>query len=91
MIIIEKTAGLEPGQIRERVLRDCMFIAGNRVDFWIHKEAEGREIALNTDDDPIRPGMLAYQNYEEGCVPVQEWRDQKGLELWTSICDEIGL
>lgn len=92
MIIIEKTASLTPGELREKIFRICMFIAAERKDFWIHVEKEGREIAINTDDDPIRPGMLAYGEYQEGGVPRAEWREpETRAELWPSICQELGL
>ena len=92
MIIIENTASLTPGELRKKVFRCCNFIAHNHVDFWIHVEKNGCEIAINTDDDPIRPGMLAYEEYQEGGVPVAEWCDPETRgELWLSICQEFGL
>lgn len=92
MIIIENTASLTPGELRKKVFRCCNFISHNRVDFWIHVEKHGCEIAINTDDDPIRPRMLSYEEYQEGGVPVAEWLDAgtRG-ELWLSICQEFGL
>lgn len=89
MIIIENTSNKTTDEVRDFVLATVAYFCMQKKSIWIHKEKEGREVAINTDDDPIRPGMLAYETYAEGGVDFSG-----GQGLWpayASICGELGL
>ena len=68
MIIIQNTVGKTVSEIRNTVILAIAWASNYNSSIWIHVEKEGREVAVNTDDDPIRPGMLAYENYKEGGI-----------------------
>lgn len=72
MIIIENTVGKTASEIRGAVILAVATATGRNPKVWVHVEKEHREIAVNTDDDPIRPGMLAYQEYKEGGVTLDD-------------------
>lgn len=89
MIIIQNTGKMQPDEVREFVLTVFLLFAQKKATIWIHKEKHGREVAINTDDDPIRPGMLAYDDYLEGGVDFSG--DVKFWPLWELACQELEL
>jgi len=89
MIIIENLSNKTNTQVCEFVLGILGFFAQRGGTIWFHKEREGREIIVNTDDDPVRPGMLSYDEYDEGGVTLGP--DGAFLNAWEDIHDEINL
>ena len=75
MIIIENTVGKSNADILKAISGDLDFIEKSVVDtndvtVWIHKEKEGREVILNTNDHPLLPGHLSFSDYEEGGIEL---------------------
>ena len=60
MIIIDNTTGKSRAEVRSALFVAASYAAARNPKIWLHVEKQGREIAVNTDDDPIRPGVLAY-------------------------------
>lgn len=87
MIIIVQTAGKTVPEIRQILWTlICVAIAINpRV--WVHIDKERREVAVNTDDDPIRPGQLAYgqDDYADTGVSLYQGID------YAEVVEELGL
>lgn len=72
MIIIENTIGKTDSEIRGTVIVAVALATGRNPKVWVHVEKEHREVVVNTDDDPVRPGMLSYENYNEGGVSLDD-------------------
>ena len=72
MIIIENTVGKTDSEIRGTVIVAVALATGRNPMVWVHVEKEHREVVVNTDDDPVRPGMLSYENYNEGGVSLDD-------------------
>lgn len=91
MIIIENTAGKSRAEVRSALFVAASFAAARNPKIWLHVEMKGREIAVNTDDDPIRPGVLAYgdDNYLDSGLDFGDGADFAQSLL--SATEELGL
>lgn len=97
MIIIENTTGKTTAEVRAFLIMAAAAASSRNPMVWLHVEKEGREAAVNTDDDPIRPGMLAYEdgtnetfnNYKDVAIYMDEEDDFAGA--WLNALQELGL
>lgn len=91
MIIIENTTGKSRAEVRSALVVAASFASARNHWIWLHVEKEGREIAVNTDDDPIRPGVLAYgdDSYLDTSLDFSEGADF-AQALFTAT-EELGL
>ena len=85
MIIIENTVGKTVSEIRNSLYVPIALATSRNPKIWVHVEKERREVAVNTDDDPIRPGMLAYQDYDEGGIDTSDGFD------FSDVFEALGL
>ena len=53
MIIIDNTTGKSRAEVRSALFVAASYAAARNPKIWLHVEKQGREIAVNTDDDPI--------------------------------------
>lgn len=91
MIIIENTNGKTRAEVRSSLFVAASFAAARNPKIWLHVEKQGREVAVNTDDDPIRPGVLAYgdDSYLDSGIDYGDGGDFAQSLL--NACDELGL
>ena len=101
MIIIENTTGKTRDEVRGSLINIAAFASAHNPKVWLHLEKEGREIAVNTDDDPIRPGMLAYggnneveayynfNNYKDVAIYIDQ--EDGPSVAWLEALAELGL
>lgn len=91
MIIIENTTGKTPAEVRAFLIMAAAAASSRNPMVWLHVEKEGREAAVNTDDDPIRPGVLAYGEDSYNDVGIDMNQDNVLTTAWLDALQELGL